>query len=79
MGQIKHICGREGQGIFWEGSPEDVSWGGFKEISRGAAVPAVDTPCPGSLENSGHGLAAASLLASLLVGPARKHTHKKKM
>lgn len=50
---------------------------GLKEIRRGAALPAVDAACPGSLEISGHSLAAAKVIVSLLVEPGKKSTTHK--
>lgn len=52
---------------------------GLKEIRQGAALPAVDAACPGSLEISGHCLAAARVIASLLVGPEKKRTQDKRV
>lgn len=52
---------------------------GLKEIRQGAALPAVDAACPGSLEISGHCLAAARVIASLLVGPEKKRAQDKRM
>lgn len=42
---------------------------GLKRLDARAALPAVDAACPGSLEISGHCLAAARVIASLLVVP----------
>lgn len=52
---------------------------GLKEIRQGAALPAVDAACPGSLEISGHCLAAARVIASLLVGPEKKRAQDKRV
>lgn len=52
---------------------------GLKEIRQGAALPAVDAACPGSLEISGHCLAAARVIALLLVGPEKKRAQDKRM
>lgn len=52
---------------------------GLKEIRQGAALPAVDAACPGSLEISGHCLAAARVIASLLVGPEKKRAQDKRL
>lgn len=38
----------------------------------------MDAACPGSLEISGHCLAAARVIASLLVGPGKKRTQDKR-
>lgn len=38
----------------------------------------MDAACPGSLEISGHCLAAARVIASLLVGPGKKRSTKTK-
>lgn len=38
----------------------------------------MDAACPGSLEISGHCLAAARVIASLLVGPGKKGTQDKR-
>lgn len=45
---------------------------GLKRLEGGAALPAVDAACPGSLEISGHCLAAARVIVSLLVVPGKK-------
>lgn len=52
---------------------------GLKEIRQGAALPAVDAACPGSLEISGHCLAAARVIAWLLVGPEKKRAQDKRV
>lgn len=52
---------------------------GLKEIRQGPALPAVDAACPGSLEISGHSLAAARVIASLLVGPEKKRAQDKRV
>lgn len=51
---------------------------GLKRLDGEAALPAVDAACPGSLEISGHCLAAARVIASLLVGPGKKGTQDKR-
>lgn len=38
----------------------------------------MDAACPGSLEISGHCLAAARVIASLLVGPGKKGAQDKR-
>lgn len=38
----------------------------------------MDAACPGSLEISGHCLAAARVIASLLVGPGQKRAQDKR-
>lgn len=50
---------------------------GLKEIRQGAVLPAVDDACPGSLEISGHCLAAARVIASPLVEPGKKRAQHK--